>query len=220
MNFTEPEPQRVFRRAAVVALVAVVWLPVAVVLAVTWDSPGDAPAGSLADAPDAAPESYSPCLGAPPAEQLPAEAPDLPCSPCNRVEIYVHNLAAAGKKGSNAGFEGSGLGCVPACVWLNDRDSAVEPEEVRFLPVIPEDMYISGSSGGYVVTSAGRDFDQGNFLFQTSRTVFRSTYSDDADGTLVGFASSDPDAIPTEVWLTPDQQSCQVYDARGHIVVS
>ena len=36
--------------------------------------------------------------------------------PCNQVEIYDAQLAAASVRGSNAGVEGSGVGCVPACV--------------------------------------------------------------------------------------------------------
>ena len=187
-----------FRRAALVALVAVVWLPVAVVLVATWDGSDE-----VRDDP---PQAYSPCLSPIPEARLLAGAHALPCSPCNRVELYDYNLAITGKPGSNAGFEGSGLGCVPVCVWQNDDDSAVEPEEVRFMPVIPYRVVISGHSS--------RADPQRNYLFKTSRAVFGS----DAGGLRVALASSDPEAMPSEVWLTPDQQSCQVYDARGHIV--
>ena len=201
---SSPERSRsIFWRAVTVLLLVVAWLPIAGVLQDTWESPDP----GLAD--------YSPCPGAPSAEQLAAEQlaaepHTLTCSPCNRVELYNHNLAVAGKRGSNAGFEGSGLGCVPVCVWRNDGDTAVEPHEVMFSPAIPDGVVISSSPAQIY---SGRHFG-GQFLFQTSRVVF----SDEAGGFKVALASSDPEAMPSEVWLTPDQQSCQVYDARGHIV--
>ena len=82
---------------------------------------------------------------------------------CSLVEVYDPVLAAAERRGSNAGFEGFDFGCVPVCVWHNDGDLLVEPEEVKFYRFIPD---------GMALDSSGVIAPHRNYLFRNIREVF------------------------------------------------
>ena len=124
---------------------------------------------------------------------------------CHDVEIYDAQLAAVSLQGSNAGFKGSGYGCVPVCVWHNDGDLAVELDEVKFYLRIPDSIEIDHSG----VIAPHR-----NYLFQNSKEVFGPDIG--IHGTEVAFAHESL----IEVRLSPNQRSCHILDISGKIAAS
>ena len=132
-----------------------------------------------------------------------------PCWPvhCYAVEIYDAQLAAVQVQGSNAGFKGSGYGCIPVCVWHNDGDLAVEPEEIMFYRSIPDSL---------VIDYSGVIAPRRNYLFQNPTEVF----GPGIHGTRVAFAASDSEAKPVEVRVSPHGGSCHIYDFLGNQLAS
>ena len=82
---------------------------------------------------------------------------------CNDVELFDHALYQAELAGMNAGHAGHAAGCIPVCVWHNDDDLAVEPEEVMYYRAVPSSV---------VIDSSGVIAPHRNYLFQTPETVF------------------------------------------------
>ena len=147
---------------------------------------------------------------APVPETLPAQ-PELP-NQCNEVEIYDPAIAAQGIPGTNGNtvagqpLPGSGIGCVPVCVWF-DRYGG--------------EVVYSGQLSLNRTLAINQDNPGGVWLFKTPTSVFNPYVY----GYSIDINPSDSDSqgakfLPTivEVKVDADQQSCSGYDAQGNAV--
>ncbi len=162
-------------------------------------------------------------------DDLEEQSPDLE-GRCNGTEIYDPILAAAGVKGQVVGtfrlaeaiVEGSAVGCIPVCFWVepsaNDGESAViGPGDIKFIRERKEGN-LNGSYTGQGNTNATAVFrNPTTIAFPLSPGPSPSDIPLNHDSTLQnrGFASSLVD--PAEVRVGPGQDDCFIYNSSGQI---
>ena len=81
---------------------------------------------------------------------------------CNEAEIFDAELAIARRTGFTRGFADN-KGCVPVCVWQNDDDLLLEPDELRLHRELRDSVPIDAT--GVIAPDA-------NYLFKTPNSIY------------------------------------------------
>ena len=122
---------------------------------------------------------------------------------CNEAEIFDLELYGARRAGIVQGFAGSAAGCIPVCVWHNDDDLWLEPDELRLHRELGDSVPISTT--GVIAPNA-------NYLFKTSNSTYGPAETE------IALDSVSAAAPIYKVQVDADQNQCRLTDARGEPV--
>ncbi len=126
---------------------------------------------------------------------------------CNPVEVFDPTIASRNIKGTNAGQEGSAIGCIPVCIFkASDASGEIAAGEIDFMR--SQASLAAGTGTATDGVKVGQEF-----LFEEPKKLFTAG---DIAGTS-GFRFKSPIA---EVRVTADQRQCLPYDSRDEVVLS
>ena len=118
---------------------------------------------------------------------------------CNQAEIVDFNLWNVRRLGD---FFGT-LPCVPVCVWHNDDDLLLEPDELGFHREL---------GGSVSIDTSGVIAPNSSYLFQTPNTTFGP------DDLEIALLSITPEVPSYKVQADGGQNQCRLVDAQGEPV--
>ena len=121
---------------------------------------------------------------------------------CSDAEIFDLDLYGNRLAGGTREFRGA-LGCVPVCVWHNDDDLLLEPDELQFHRQLANAVLIDTS--GVIAPNA-------SYLFRSSNSTYGPA------GVEVALDSIS-EAVPRyKVQADSGQNQCRLIDAQGEPV--